>query len=67
MPMTFRQVIKALQKHGWILKTTKGSHHQYVHPDKPGKVTIPCHGGDIKTGTLRSIEKQSGIQLVKKG
>ncbi|MDR1616331.1 MAG: type II toxin-antitoxin system HicA family toxin, partial [Syntrophomonadaceae bacterium] len=31
---------------GWTLKTIKGSHHQYVHPTKPGKVTIPCHSGD---------------------
>jgi predicted RNA binding protein YcfA (HicA-like mRNA interferase family) len=45
---------------GWTLKTTKGSHHQYVHPTKPGKVTIPYHSGDIAPVIIKSILKQAG-------
>nr|WP_284702249.1 type II toxin-antitoxin system HicA family toxin [Bifidobacterium catenulatum] len=39
----------------------RGSHCQYVHPEKPGKVTIPKHNGDINPRTVASIWKQAGI------
>ena len=38
-----------------------GSHRQYVHPTKQGKVTIPKHGGDLNPLTVKSIWKQAGI------
>lgn len=59
--MKAREVIARLTKEGWILKSTKGSHMQYVHPIKSGKVTVPNHGAaDITKGTLHSIYKQAG-------
>lgn len=61
MPKTFRELEKLLRDDGWILKNVVGSHHQYVHPTKPGKVTIPRHGGDIDTRTERKILKQAGL------
>jgi predicted RNA binding protein YcfA (HicA-like mRNA interferase family) len=39
-----------------------GSHHQYKHPTKPGKVTVPHPRKDLPIGTARSILKQAGIQ-----
>lgn len=42
--MRFREVEKILLKDGWYQVKQKGSHHQYKHPEKPGKVTIPEHG-----------------------
>jgi len=36
------------------------SHHQFTHPDKPGRVTVKHPDKNIPTGTLRSIEKQAG-------
>ncbi|MEG2717770.1 MAG: type II toxin-antitoxin system HicA family toxin, partial [Eubacterium sp.] len=49
-----------LKKEGWKEVNTKGSHIQFSHPQKSGKVTVPNHSGDIKKGTLNSILKQAG-------
>jgi predicted RNA binding protein YcfA (HicA-like mRNA interferase family) len=40
-----------------------GDHHHFRHPDKPGVVTVPHPRRDIAIGTLRSIERQSGLNL----
>jgi predicted RNA binding protein YcfA (HicA-like mRNA interferase family) len=60
--MKFREIEKIILSDGWILKEVKGSHNQYVHPTKSGRVTIPKHSGDIPKGTLNSILKQSGLK-----
>ena len=61
--MNARQVIKLLEIDGWVIKTQKGSHRQYVHPIKPGKVTVAVHGAkEIPPGTLNSILKQAGLK-----
>jgi len=41
----------------------RGSHHQFRHPTKPGLVTVPHPEADLPRGTLRSIERQSGLKL----
>jgi predicted RNA binding protein YcfA (HicA-like mRNA interferase family) len=61
--MNSRDVIKAIEADGWVLARTNGSHHHYKHPTKPGIVTVPHPKRDIPIGTLRSIEKQSGLSL----
>ena len=61
--MDSRDVIKRLEAAGWVLVATRGSHHQLKHPDRPGRVTVPHPKKDLKPGTLRSIEKQSGVSL----
>jgi len=56
-----RKIIQRLVREGWILARVRGSHHQYVHPDKPGKrVTIAHPQADFPIKTLRSIMKQAG-------
>jgi predicted RNA binding protein YcfA (HicA-like mRNA interferase family) len=55
-----REVIRRLVADGWVLARTKGSHHQYRHPTKPGLVTVPHPKRDLPNGTLRSIAKQAG-------
>lgn len=60
--MTVKAVLKALEADGWVLKATRGSHLQYTHPTKPGKVTVPNHKGDLTPGTLGSILKQAGLK-----
>lgn len=60
--MNFTDLLKMLKKEGWIEKGQKGSQVHLTHPDRPGKVTIPRHGGDIKKGTLNSILKQAGLK-----
>ena len=61
--MTSRDVIRALESAGWRLVAVRGSHHQFKHPTKPGRVTVPHPVRDIKIGTLKSIERQSGVRL----
>ncbi|WP_330686155.1 type II toxin-antitoxin system HicA family toxin [uncultured Acetatifactor sp.] len=43
------------------IQKTKGSHYQYIHPTKPGKVTIPNHPGDIAPQIVKQILKQAGL------
>ena len=59
--MRFREIEKVIVADGWVFKSAKGSHHQYVHPTKPGKVTIPYHSGDIAAIIIKSILKQAGL------
>lgn len=60
--MTFKDLDKILKSNGWELKDVKGSHCQYTHPSKPGKVTVPNHKGDIPKGTVNSIFRQAGLK-----
>ena len=60
--MRFREVDKMLRADGWYEVKKVGSHHQYKHPTKPGKVTVPEHGGkDINFTVAKSILKQAGL------
>jgi predicted RNA binding protein YcfA (HicA-like mRNA interferase family) len=61
--MDSKAVIKALKKDGWVEVDQKGSHKQFRHPTKAGRVTVPHPVKDLKIGTLKSIEKQSGIKF----
>jgi len=63
MRMDSRAIIRAIEKDGWIEVGQKGSHKQFKHPTKPGRVTVPHPKRDLPTGTLRSIEKQAGISF----
>ena len=58
-----REVIKALTADGWVEVAQKGSHKQFKHPGKPGRVTVPHPRRDFPIATLRSIERQAGIAL----
>ena len=60
--MKAKELIKQLIQDGWQEKVTRGSHIQFVHPSKPGKITVPSHKGDIPPGTLNSIMKQAGLK-----
>ena len=59
---TARQILVALQRAGWEINHTVGSHHQLKHPDKPGrKVTIAMHPGDLPRRVLFRILKQADL------
>ncbi|WP_343247760.1 type II toxin-antitoxin system HicA family toxin [Diplocloster hominis] len=60
--MRFRELEKIIKKDGWYFIKQVGSHHQYKHPTKPGKVTIPEHPGDLDIKTVNSILKQAGLK-----
>ena len=63
--MTFDEIQKIIVNDGWYLDNIVGSHHQYKHRTKQGKVTIPHHKKtkDLNKKTIRSILKQAQIEL----
>lgn len=63
MPMTSQTIIKRLQAAGWYKVGQTGSHVHFKHSTRPGKVTVPHPRRDFSIGTLKSIERQSGIKL----
>src|SRR5712691_5090828 len=64
--MKVRDIIKLIEVDGWFLVATKGSHRQYKHQTKPGRVTIAGHSNDdLAPGTLNSILKQAKLKEAK--
>ena len=61
--MKSADIISALKSDGWTKVGQKGSHVQFKHPDKKGRVTVPHPKKDIPKGTLRSINQQAGLKL----
>jgi predicted RNA binding protein YcfA (HicA-like mRNA interferase family) len=61
--MKVSAVLRMLADDGWYLVATKGSHRQFKHPTKPGRVTVAGKpSDDLAPGTLSSILKQSGLK-----
>ena len=64
--MKVREVTRRIERDGWVLVVQRGSHRQYKHPTKPGRVTIAGKPGrDLAPGTLSSIMKQAGLKKEK--
>ena len=61
--MTSAEVIKRIKAEGWSLVRVKGSHQHFKHAERPGIVTVPHPKKDFPIGTLKSIERQSGVKL----
>lgn len=64
MRMKSREVIAKISAAGWYEVRVKGSHHQFKHGTRKGLVTVPHPEADLPKGTVRSIERQSGIKLL---
>lgn len=62
--MKSRDVIKKIEAAGWVQVRVNGSHHHFKHPTRLGLVTVPHPEAEMAKGTLRSIEKQSGVKLI---
>ncbi|MEI6390150.1 MAG: type II toxin-antitoxin system HicA family toxin [Verrucomicrobiota bacterium] len=61
--MKVREAIKLIEKDGWYLDRTRGSHRQYKHPSKRGLVTIAGKPSDeLAPGTKNSILKQAALK-----
>lgn len=61
--MKVRDAIRMIESDGWCLVVTRGSHRQYKHPVKPGRVTVAGKpSDDLAPGTWNSILKQSGLK-----
>jgi predicted RNA binding protein YcfA (HicA-like mRNA interferase family) len=61
--MNSREIIRAIEAEGWYMVEKHGSHWQFKHASRPGRVTVPHPKKDIPLGTLKSIEQQSGVRL----
>ena len=61
--MKVREAVRMIKDDGWFLVATRGSHRQYKHATKPGRVTIAGKpSDDLAPGTLNSILKQAGLK-----
>ncbi len=63
MPLKVREVIRLLQKQGWIEMRSRGSHRQFKHPKQPALITVPgSEGKELAPGTLNDIPKKAGLK-----
>ena len=60
--MNSKELIKALEKDGWVLRGSKGSHHVFNHPRKAGHITAPHPKKDLGIGLVQKLLKQAGIK-----
>jgi len=61
--MGSREVIRRIGAEGWFEVRQSGSHKHFRHETRPGTTTVPHPVRDFPIGTLKSIEKQSGVKL----
>jgi predicted RNA binding protein YcfA (HicA-like mRNA interferase family) len=58
-----KTVLRMLADDGWVLAATRGSHRQFEHPVKPGRVTVAGKDSDdLAPGTFNSILKQAKLK-----
>ena len=63
MAMKVREAIRTIEKDGWRMVAQRGSHRQYKHPVKAGRVTISGKpNDDLYPKTAKSILQQAGLQ-----
>lgn len=61
--MKYREIIDVIEADGWLLVAQRGSHRQYKHPTKPGRVTVAGKPGqDVPKGTAANILRQAGLR-----
>jgi predicted RNA binding protein YcfA (HicA-like mRNA interferase family) len=61
--MDSRSITRKLRDAGWVHFRTTGSHHHFMHPETERVVTVPHPKKDVPIGTIKSIERQSGVKL----
>ena len=60
--MRLPELIRRLEEDGWARVRLRGPHRQYVHPEKPGVLTIRRHLTDeVAPGALHSVLAQAGV------
>ncbi|MGJ3626038.1 type II toxin-antitoxin system HicA family toxin [Sphingomonas sp. MMS24-JH45] len=65
--MDSREIIRLLEGEGWWLDRVNGSHHIFRHGPSAGSTTVPHPRKDVRLGTVKSIERQSGVALRRRG
>jgi predicted RNA binding protein YcfA (HicA-like mRNA interferase family) len=59
--MRSADLIREIQKEGWVLDRVRGSHHVFRHPDRPGILVVPHPKKELGTGLVQAIRKQAGL------
>ena len=60
--MNSAEIIKLLEKSGWVLRGVKGSHHIYTHPEREGHITVPHPKKNLGIGLVNKLLKQAGLK-----
>lgn len=60
--MSSNELIKRLMQAGWVLRGSKGSHHVFVHPARPGHISVPHPKKDLGIGLVRKLLKAAGLE-----
>jgi predicted RNA binding protein YcfA (HicA-like mRNA interferase family) len=60
--MNSAELIKLLEKAGWVLRSCKGSHHVYTHPERSGHLSVPHPKKDLGIGLVHKLMKQAGLK-----
>ncbi len=61
-PVSGKQMCRILERNGWVLVRTKGSHHAFQNPNQPGTIIVPVHGNrDLRPGTHHNIMRDAGL------
>lgn len=55
-------VVRQAEGAGWVLRGVEGSHRVYIHPDKPGHISVPHPKKDLGTGLAHKLLKQAGLK-----
>jgi predicted RNA binding protein YcfA (HicA-like mRNA interferase family) len=60
--MKSADLISLLKADGWVLRSVKGSHHVFTHPERPDHLTVPHPKKDLGKGLVSKLLKQSGLK-----
>lgn len=60
--MNSKELISKLEKDGWVLRGSKGSHHVFIHPTKVGHISVPHPKKDLGIGLVQKLLKQAGLK-----
>ncbi|MCP5277113.1 MAG: type II toxin-antitoxin system HicA family toxin [Thiobacillus sp.] len=60
--MNSSELIKLMERSGWVLRGIKGSHHIFTHPERPGHVSVPHPRKDLGVGLVHKLFKQAGLK-----
>jgi len=63
MPLKVREVIRLLERNGWVKMRSRGSHRQFKHPNQSLLITVPGNPGqELAPGTLKGILRRAGLK-----
>ncbi|MDR2137359.1 MAG: type II toxin-antitoxin system HicA family toxin [Synergistaceae bacterium] len=62
MKISSDEVVRLIRADGWYPVGQRGSHCQFKHPQKKGRVTIPMGYKDLPIGTRNAILNQAGLK-----